>query len=195
MPTLDEIKEQIRSIEEMRDTDYLSQMLWRKKFNSLPDILWEDEVLENVVKGSYNNGTGILCATTLVLTSLICGLNYRWHFRDIRALLNHNLFICEDEKKILKNANQYMRRRFAILKDSDILERLSAEYVQEKVAEHKLPIPIQVRCGKLVFPTENNDAKVVLQFLNEEIYQGALTGEYYETNSKRIYRRPKKIVR
>ena len=114
---------------------------------------------------------------------------------DIRALLNHNLFICEDEKKILKNANQYMRRRFAILKDSDILERLSAEYVQEKVAEHKLPIPIQVRCGKLVFPTENNDAKVVLQFLNEEIYQGALTGEYYETNSKRIYRRPKKIVR
>ena len=63
MPTLDEIKEQIRSIEAMRDTDYLSQMLWRKEFNSLPDILWKDEVLENVVKGSYNNGTGILCAT------------------------------------------------------------------------------------------------------------------------------------
>ena len=106
---------------------------------------------------------------------------------DIRNLLSHNLFICEDEQQILKNANQYMRRRFAILKDSEILDHLSAEYVQGKAAEHELPFPIQVRDGKIVFPTGKDEAKRLLQFLNQEIFRGPLTDELYETNSKQPY--------
>ena len=102
---------------------------------------------------------------------------------DIDSLLSHKLFKCQDKQKIVDNATQFIRRRFAILKDSEILDRLSAEDVRDRAARYNVEIPVQH--DKIVFPTENDDAKVVLQFLNEEIFQGALTDEFYETNSKK----------
>ena len=57
MPTLDEIKTQIISINET------SKLIGRKEIKELPDILWEDEIVENLIQGFYNNGNGILVAT------------------------------------------------------------------------------------------------------------------------------------
>jgi hypothetical protein len=38
---------------------------------------------------------------------------------------------------------------------------------------------------RIIFPSEKAPAKKLLQFLNEEIYIGAITDTLYETNSKR----------
>ena len=40
-----------------------SKFLARKEIKELPSILWEDELPERIVQGSYNNKTGILVAT------------------------------------------------------------------------------------------------------------------------------------
>ena len=41
------------------------------------------------------------------------------------------------------------------------------------------------RNGKIVFPSDKSAVKKILQFLNEELFRGAITETLYETNSKR----------
>ena len=103
--------------------------------------------------------------------------------KDILNILDHELFECDNKNTIVSNATQFMRRRFAILKDSEILDTLCAEKVKEQAKEHS--INIQINDDKIIFPTENDQARTLLQFLNEEIFQGSLTNEIYETNSKK----------
>ncbi len=103
--------------------------------------------------------------------------------KDILNILNHKLFECDDENTIVNNATQFMRRRFAMLKDAEILGALSAAKVKEQADEHN--IDIRINDDKIIFPTENHQAKILLQFLNDEIFRGSLTNEIYETNSKK----------
>ena len=106
---------------------------------------------------------------------------------DIRNLLEHRLFECEDMQSIMTNSKRFHRRRFAILKDSDILEKISAGDVEQVSNRHNLGI--QVRGDRIVFPENSDVAKTLLQLLNEEIYQGELSGTLFQANSKRPYRR------
>ena len=102
---------------------------------------------------------------------------------DILNILDHELFECNDKNTIVNHSTQFMRRRFAILKDSEILDVLSAEKVKEQGDKHN--INIQINNDKIIFPTENDQARILLQFLNQEIFQGSLTNEIFETNSKK----------
>ena len=43
--------------------DGIQKFLGRREIKELPSILWEDEVPERVITGTYNNGNGILVAT------------------------------------------------------------------------------------------------------------------------------------
>ena len=103
--------------------------------------------------------------------------------KDILNILDHELFECDEKNTIVNNATQFMRRRFAILKDSEILDFLCAEKVKEQADKHN--INIQINNDKIIFPTENDQARILLQFLNQEIFQGSLTNEIFETNSKK----------
>jgi hypothetical protein len=57
MPTLEQIKDQIGHL------DGASKLLGRKEIKELPAILWEDESVERLVQGTYENGIGVLVAT------------------------------------------------------------------------------------------------------------------------------------
>jgi hypothetical protein len=57
MPTLNDVKTQIKSL------DGASKFLGRREIKELPKILWEDEKVESIVQGKYNNNLGILIAT------------------------------------------------------------------------------------------------------------------------------------
>lgn len=56
MPTLEEIQKQIGSL------DGASRLLAFKEIKELPKILWEDERVEQIIQGMYNNGNGVLVA-------------------------------------------------------------------------------------------------------------------------------------
>ena len=45
MPTLEQIRTQIKSL------DGLSKFLGRREIKELPDILWENENVENIIQG------------------------------------------------------------------------------------------------------------------------------------------------
>lgn len=103
--------------------------------------------------------------------------------REIRDVLGHDLLQPEDEDALAVNANQWFRKRFALLRDSGVLDNYTAEQIRDHSEGYE--VNVHIDNGKIVFPAEKREAKRLLQFLNEEIFRGAITETLYETNSKR----------
>ena len=103
--------------------------------------------------------------------------------QKIRDVLGHELLEPEDEDALAVNANQWFRKRFAMLGDSGVLDNYTAEQIREHSAGYE--VDVAVKDGKITFPEDKREAKRLLQFLNEEIFRGAITETLYETNSKR----------
>ena len=103
--------------------------------------------------------------------------------QEIKEVLGHPLLAAEHPETTAVTANQWSRTRFAMLKESGILDQYSAADIQSRSKGHN--VSINVSNGKIVFPADKAEAKKVLQFLNEELYRGPITETLYETNSKR----------
>ncbi len=101
----------------------------------------------------------------------------------IREILEHEKLVAEDSNTTVSIVDQWFRKRFAMLKDSGVLDDFSIDEIQAHSKGHD--VSIKVLDGKIVFPADKLKAKRLLQFLNEEVYLGAITETLYETNSKR----------
>ena len=102
---------------------------------------------------------------------------------QIREVLGHKLLAPEDADALATDANQWFRKRFALLRDSGVLNKFSAKAIQARSKGYD--VKIRVSNGKIIFPAERAAAKKLLQFLNEELFRGAITDKLFETNSKR----------
>ena len=102
---------------------------------------------------------------------------------EIREVLGHDLLAPEDVDLLATQPSQWFRKRFAMLRDSDVLDRYSAEEIRERSQGYS--VDLKLSNGKIVFPADRAGAKKVLQFLNEERFRGPITETLYETNSKR----------
>lgn len=103
---------------------------------------------------------------------------------EIRQILEHDLLAPEDIDAIAAHGQtQWFRKRFAMLKDSGILDRYDAQQIVAHSEGYE--VAVQLQDGKIVFPSAKAEAKRLLQFLNEELFRGAITETLYETNSKR----------
>jgi hypothetical protein len=103
--------------------------------------------------------------------------------QDIREVLAHDLLAAEDADALAEGANQWFRKRFAMLRDSGVLDQYSAAQIKHRSNGYE--VDVQIEHGKIAFPADKPAAKKLLQFLNEEIFKGAITETLYETNSKR----------
>ena len=103
--------------------------------------------------------------------------------KQIREVLTHPLLDVEDADRLVRDANQWSRRRFAMLLDSRVLDDHSPKDIRKRSKGYGLDVT--VRGGKIVFPADPPAAKKLLQFLNEELYKGPITDTLFETNSKR----------
>lgn len=103
--------------------------------------------------------------------------------QEIREVLKHERLAPEDSETLAVDANQWFRKRFAMLRDSKILDKHTAK--QLKARSKGYEVNVQVKANKIVFPADKTEAKRLLQFLNEELFRGPITETLYETNSKR----------
>lgn len=76
MPDLEQVREQIKNL------DGISKLYGRKEIKQLPAILWEDELIEKLIQGVYNNGQGILVATNKRLIFVDKGMFYGLRVED-----------------------------------------------------------------------------------------------------------------
>ena len=103
--------------------------------------------------------------------------------QQIREVLAHEKLAPVNVEAIATESNQWFRKRFAMLRDSGVLDKYSANQVRARSKGYD--VEIRVQKGKIVFPEDRPSAKKLLQFLNEELFRGAITETLYETNSKR----------
>lgn len=102
---------------------------------------------------------------------------------QIRKVLDHEKLDAVNADALAKESNQWFRKRFALLRDSGVLDKFSVKEI--KARSNGYDVEIVVKKGKIVFPEDRRSAKKLLQFLNEELFRGAITNKLYETNSKR----------
>ena len=102
---------------------------------------------------------------------------------EIRSILQHDRLYPEDVDALAAGANQWFRKRFAMLRDSEILD----QYTPQQILDHSKDYEVNIRVynDRIVFPADLSQSKRLLQFLNEELFRGAITDTLYETNSKR----------
>jgi hypothetical protein len=102
---------------------------------------------------------------------------------EILEILGHERLAPENAQALASGASQWMKKRFAMLKHSGILDQYEAKQI--KAHSKGYEVEVKIKGGKIVFPAGKASAKRLLQFLNEELYKGAITETLYETNSKR----------
>lgn len=103
--------------------------------------------------------------------------------QEIREVLGHACLVSENSSVVATEASQWARKRFAMLRDSGVLDKYSVADIKKRANGYN--VTINVKKGKIVFPSDKHAVKKLLQFLNEELFRGAITETLYETNSRR----------
>lgn len=109
---------------------------------------------------------------------------------EILEVVGHSVLLAEDTGKLTALADSWMRKRFAALQSSGILDQITARKTANKAEKYGVTIQVKKKDGKdaILFPSDKKKAKQLLTFLNEGFYQGELTDRLYQTNSQRILR-------
>lgn len=102
---------------------------------------------------------------------------------EIRELLLHPKLKTENLDRWANERNQWFKKRFSMLRESSVLDDYSVEFLRDKGAT--LEVDVQLSDDKIIFPSDAKSGKRLLQLLVEDLFLGALSGDLYETNSKR----------
>lgn len=84
-------------------------------------------------------------------------------------------------------ANTYVRRKIAMINDSNVLKDYSVSHIK-RIAKNS-GIEIKIQDKKIVIPADKDAAMEVLAFLDEEAYRGPFTNDLFLANSKRVLRK------
>lgn len=132
----------------------------------------------------YDNGTLYFCSFYFARQIFDLRLYYRTATdNEVREFISSPKLSIENEVGFKEQADTWVRRRIAIINDSAVLEKYTAEVIQ-KMAE-QVGLALETKDGKLVIPLNKEKMKAVLGFLDEETYQGPFSNALYLANSKR----------
>jgi hypothetical protein len=96
---------------------------------------------------------------------------------------NDNVAI-EDTQWLQDNANTVLRKHITLLQKSGTLDGMNTTKVKRGANKFKIKIDLDTH-GKIIFPSDTKACRKILWYLNEQYYAGPITGNHYETNSKR----------
>lgn len=108
--------------------------------------------------------------------------------QDVDEFLAHESIAVDDEQRFRDSADQRVRRRLARINNSEILDRVAPNLVSERAAEYGVRAAVDGEGDDrtLVLPSDKQEVKHLLKFLEEEYYEGPLTDRKYIANSKRL---------
>lgn len=177
MPTLEEVREQLKRI------DGISHLLGRKEIKELPAILWEDEPVEHMVQGVYNNSLGALFATNKRLLFVDKGLLYGLKVEDFPydkiTSIQYETGLMFGKLTIFASGN-----RADIVQCDKVLVRSFAEYVRARISgkqESKAPVAVTASKG-----VGDDDVISKLERLAKLKEQGILNEEEFRAQKAKI---------
>lgn len=105
---------------------------------------------------------------------------------DIDNVFGNDVFAGTDCEWMKENSDSVMRKQIKSIEDSGILAGLNVTTKKFKSWAKKAGILEGVyNTGNLVFPKNKKECKVILSFLNDDIFEGHFTKSIYLSNSKR----------
>ncbi len=125
---------------------------------------------------------------------------------EIRDLLKADTLCTENENDLLDQTDAVMRRKFAIIKKTEILNLVTPEQIKAAAANQGMEVQIDDTGDhkRIVIPAERAEAKELLDFLCQARFIGPLTNELFIANSYRPAKKsgqssqaataPKKVV-
>lgn len=108
---------------------------------------------------------------------------------DVDAFCNLPTLKVEDANFLKNECGRWYRTRIAYILDSQKLINFTPEQLKEKseyVQSVELKLVSENGEDKIFIPKDRRALRVLLKFLEEEIYLGPITGDTFETNSKRM---------
>lgn len=106
---------------------------------------------------------------------------------EVKAFTKNKALHFENEDTFSSMANTYVRRKIAMINDSEVLKKYAAKEIKS-IAKNS-GIDIKVQDKKIVIPADKDGAMEVLAFLDEEAYRGPFTNDLLIANSKRVLRK------
>ncbi len=102
---------------------------------------------------------------------------------EVDQFASNELLLVQDPQEFKGMANTWIRRKIAMINDSGVLANNSA--TQIKRLAKSAGIDIVVENKKIVMPNDKEQLKIVLGFLDEEVYKGPFSKATLRANSKR----------
>jgi hypothetical protein len=92
-----------------------------------------------------------------------------------------------DLPKLIEISDTWIRRKFWLVQQSKILEKIPMEEIKTVAAEFKIQLVTKVNGDfeTIVLPDSKPELKRLLRFLDEDYYKSPLSNTSYITNSKR----------
>ena len=109
-------------------------------------------------------------------------------FRDATAeevldFAQHPLIDTANPDEFVLSTNQVVRRLIHAIQSSGGLVNQTIQSLQQ--AASQTSFKLNVVNGRVRMPSTNNEIKLLLHFLNDDLFKGALSGVNYVTNSKK----------
>lgn len=132
---LNDIKAEIKSL----NLSNISTFFGRKEINELPQILAENEKIDHIIQGTYNNGNGILVSTNRRLVFIDKGMIYGLKVEDFP--LEKISSIQYETGLILGKVKIHTSGNIASIDNVEkASSRIFAEFVRDKLSKPKEPI-------------------------------------------------------
>ena len=103
--------------------------------------------------------------------------------QEVQAFTTSDKLSLEDTEAFKTVANTWIRRKIAMINDSDVLINYKALEIKNLAKD--AGITIVVENEKVVIPNDKEQIKVILGFLDEEAYKGPFSQNTFLDNSKR----------
>lgn len=103
--------------------------------------------------------------------------------KEVDAFASSKLLSIAQPQEFKNMANTWVRRKIAMINDSGILKNNSATKIQKSAKS--VGIKIDIEDEKIVIPDDKEQMKIVLGFLDEEVYKGPFSRATLLANSKR----------
>ena len=102
---------------------------------------------------------------------------------DIDDFAGHASIAIADVPALKAMATQTERKLIHKLSSSGVLDNYTPQQIQTQAAATGLAV--QLANGQIVFPADKQEVRRLLRFLDDSLYEAALSGLRYVTNSKR----------
>ena len=103
--------------------------------------------------------------------------------QEVQSFTSSEHLSIENADDFKEMANTWIRRKIAMINDSEVLSNYSATKI--KGLAKSVGIDISINNKKIVIPNDKEKVKIILGFLDEEAYKGPFSQNTYLANSKR----------